>query len=53
MTGHRHLQLELGMMEKREKLLAIYEPSQISENSMGTLIRLNLLPLYVVNISST
>ena len=23
--GHRHLQLDLGMMEKREKLLAIYD----------------------------
>ena len=23
-TGHRHLQLDLDMMEKREKLLAIY-----------------------------
>ena len=25
MTGHIHMQLELGMMEKREKLLAIYD----------------------------
>ena len=25
MTGHGHLQLELGMMEKRAKLLAIYD----------------------------
>ena len=24
-TGHRHFQLDLGMMEKREKLLAIYD----------------------------
>ena len=23
-TGHRHLQIDLDMMEKREKLLAIY-----------------------------
>ena len=25
MTGHKHIQLELGMMAKREKLLAIYD----------------------------
>ena len=25
MIGHRHMQLYLGMMEKREKLLAIYD----------------------------
>ena len=25
MIGHRHLQLNLGMMAKREKLLAIYD----------------------------
>ena len=25
MTGHGHLQLNLGMMEKREKLLANYD----------------------------
>ena len=25
MTGHIHLQLDLGMLEKREKLLAIYD----------------------------
>ena len=25
MKGHRHMQLNFGMMEKREKLLAIYD----------------------------
>ena len=25
MIGHRHLKLELGMMAKREKILAIYD----------------------------
>ena len=25
MTGHRHLQLDFGMMTKRAKLLAIYD----------------------------
>ena len=31
MTFHRHLQLDLGMMEKRVKLLAIYDaiPSSV------------------------
>ena len=33
MTGHIHIQLYLGMMEKREKLLAIYDaiPPRVME----------------------
>ena len=33
MTGHRHMQLKLGMMAKRENLLAIYDaiPPRVME----------------------
>ena len=64
MTNHRHLQLDMGMMAKRVKLLAIYDaiplgcgkngsstpmkPSQHLEQSMGTVIRLHLLSFGVV-----
>ena len=58
-TIHRHLKLKLGMMAKRAKLLAIYDaippmqPSKISEQIMGTVIRLNLLSFYFFISSST
>ena len=42
MTGHIHIKLELGIMEKREKLLAIYDaipPRVWAEMALQLLIK--------------